>query len=166
MTEVSARLALPLLQAGQAQKEIYHNEALALVDLAVAAAVQAAGANDPPATPTAGQCWIVGDAPTGAWVGHAGALAGWTGGGWRFLAVPEGMPVWVRAEGLWARRGDSSWIIGDLPASSVRVGGVQVLGSRQDAIADPTGGSTIDGEARSALVSILAALRNHGLIAH
>ncbi len=165
MTEASARIALPLLQAGQAQKEIYHNEALALVDIAVAAAAQGAGDNDPPGSPDVGQCWIVGSAPTGVWAGHASALAGWTSGGWRFLAAPEGMTVWLIGSALWARRTAGGWITGDLPASSVRVGGVQVVGSRQSAIVDPAGGSMIDAESRSALVSILAAMRSHGLIA-
>ncbi|MGL4312420.1 MAG: DUF2793 domain-containing protein, partial [Sphingomonas sp.] len=36
MAETTSRLALPLLAAGQAQKEMFHNEALALIDLALA----------------------------------------------------------------------------------------------------------------------------------
>ena len=38
---VSDRLKLPLLAAAQAQKEVTHNEALALADIAVQAVVQA-----------------------------------------------------------------------------------------------------------------------------
>lgn len=34
MTDTSARFALPLILPGQAQKEIFHNEALALLDAA------------------------------------------------------------------------------------------------------------------------------------
>ncbi|MFX4817188.1 DUF2793 domain-containing protein, partial [Acinetobacter baumannii] len=60
MAETTSRLALPLLAAGQAQKEMFHNEALALIDLALAAAVESVGLNTPPATPEDGQCWIVG----------------------------------------------------------------------------------------------------------
>src|SRR3546814_12942418 len=37
----------------------------------------------PPQTPAPGECWIVGDAPSGDWAGWAGALACWTHGGWR-----------------------------------------------------------------------------------
>lgn len=40
-----------------------------------------------------------------------------------------------------------------------------VVGPQEAAIADPTGGATVDAEARAAVVSILDALRNHGLIA-
>ena len=81
MVETSARLALPLLVPGQAQKEMFHNEALATIDLALQASVAAVGTEAPPAAPSPGQCWIVGPRPTGDWAGQAGALAGWTAGG-------------------------------------------------------------------------------------
>ena len=81
----SARLGLPLLAPGQAQKEMTHNEALAAIDLALAASVRAVGLDAPPLSPTPGESWIVGASPTGAWAGQAGALAGWTAGGWRFV---------------------------------------------------------------------------------
>lgn len=44
--------------------------------------------NDPPAdpAPVAGETWIVGNAPTGAWVGREKHLAEWTGVGWVFQA--------------------------------------------------------------------------------
>ena len=68
------RLALPLLQPGQAQKEMGHNEALAALDLIVQPNVVAAGIDTPPTSPESGQCWIVGASPTGAWAGQAGKL--------------------------------------------------------------------------------------------
>ena len=43
MADTSARLNLPLLAPGQAQKELYHNEALTLIDLAVQASVVTVG---------------------------------------------------------------------------------------------------------------------------
>lgn len=46
-----------------------------------------------------------------------------------------------------------------------RVDGVKVVGAQSSAITDPTGGSTVDAEARTAIGSILSALRSHGLIA-
>ena len=165
MTEASTRLALPLLQAGQAQKEVYHNEALTRLDMIVAATVQSIGSDDPPTAPDPGQCWIVGPAPSGAWAGQAGALAGWTPGGWRFVAAPEGTQVWSIADGVWARRSGSGWSIGELPVSSLQVSGVQVVGGRLGGIAGPVGGTTVDAEARTALAAILGALRTHGLIA-
>jgi hypothetical protein len=46
----------------------------------------------------------------------------------------------------------------------VKVGGQQVVGSQAAAIASPSGGATVDAEARTAIDAILAALRAHGLI--
>lgn len=165
MAETSSRFGLPYLQAGQAQKELFHNEALTTIDAMLHAVALSAGENDPPSSPAVGQCWVVGTSPTGAWAGHAGAVAAWTDGGWRFIAPLEGMTVWLVADQLWARRGASGWIIGDVPAQSVRVSGVQVVGARQPAIADPSGGALVDAQARAALMSLLAAARAHGLIA-
>ena len=45
------------------------------------------------------------------------------------------------------------------------VDGLQVVGSRGAAIPTPTGGGTVDAEARTAIGSILSAMRTHGLIA-
>ena len=144
----SARLALPLMQAGQSQKEVTHNEALATIDLVLQASVLSVGDDAPPAAPGPGECWIVGAAPTGDWAGHAGAIAGWTDGGWRFAAPVEGMVAWNAADAGTVRHSGGQWSNGVLPA-----------------IADPAGGSVIDEPARSATAAILAALRSHGLIA-
>ena len=88
----TARLAMPLIQPGQAQKELYHNEALLVADAAVQASVAAVGLDAPPANPAAGACWIVGSAPTGAWAGRAQALAAFTATGWRFIVLQSLTP--------------------------------------------------------------------------
>jgi hypothetical protein len=44
------------------------------------------------------------------------------------------------------------------------LGGQQVVGSRAEAILSPTGGTTIDSEARAIIDQILATMRQHGLI--
>lgn len=165
MTEQSDRYALPLLNAGQAQKELYHNEALAMLDMLTHATVEGHDIDTPPSAPSPGQCWIVGNTPSGAWTGHAGTLAGWTSGGWRFVPARAGMVAWDTGDGYWLHHDGSAWIAGAVPATSLTIGGLQVIGSRQGAIPDPTGGSLVDVEARSATASILAALRAHGLIA-
>jgi hypothetical protein len=51
-----------------------------------------------------------------------------------------------------------------LSGSALLLEGVQVVGARCSAIATPTGGATVDTEARSALDQLLGALRQHGLI--
>lgn len=165
MGETSARLGLPYLAVGQAQKEVTHNEALALIDLALHAGVEAVGANAAPAAPVEGQAWIVGPAPVGAWRGRAQALAGWTGSGWRFVPARDGMAALVRASGLTARFLGGSWVVGDVACRRVVVDGLAILGARRPAIVAPAGGGTVDQEARAAVTAILEALRGHGLIA-
>jgi hypothetical protein len=164
MTDLpTARLALPLLAPGQAQKEMSHNEALARLDAAVQACVVAAGDDSPPVDPAAGQCWIVGETPDGAWAGHARALAAWTAAGWRFVAPFEGMRAWVGEAQGFALFSEDSWTVGAAHGRLI-VDGVQVVGPQAEAIDDPAGGATVDGEARAAIAGILAALREHGLV--
>ena len=58
-------LALPLLAAAQAQKHVTHNEALAALDALVHLSVKERGRNNPPATPTEGDRYLVGSAGIG-----------------------------------------------------------------------------------------------------
>lgn len=161
----SERLALPLLEAGQAQKELFHNEALTLLDMLVQAGAESAGGNATPVAPEPGQCWIVGTSPTGAWAGHSSALAGWTAGGWRFVAPVSGMTIWVADRGHAMLFDGGGWIDSPLRPDGLYFDGMKVVGPALSAIADPAGGTTVDGQARAAIALILTALRNHGLIA-
>jgi hypothetical protein len=163
MTEMTPRFALPLLQPGQAQKEIYHNEALTALDLAVHATVQAVGIDLPPASPAIGACWIVGTSPEGAWEGRADQIAGWTSGGWRFVPPTEGMLAWCVADALWVQHIGDTWVRGRIAAESLWIHGKQVVGARLPAIPPPAGGVNIDAEVRSTVLAILAALEAHGL---
>ncbi|WP_447727941.1 DUF2793 domain-containing protein [Sphingomonas koreensis] len=160
----TARFALPLLHPGQAQKELFHNEALVLADALVQPCVEAIGVDVPPAAPVAGQCWIVGESPSGEWAGAAGSLALWTAGGWRFIPPREGMAAWVAADALGARYAAGAWRRGRLTATRLEIDGEQVVGPREPAIDDPDGGPVVDAEARAAIEAILGALRTHGLI--
>jgi hypothetical protein len=162
----SDRLKLPLLAAAQAQKEMTHNEALALADIAVQAVVQSVGPATVPESPILGQCWIVGAAPGGAWAGQAAAIAAWTSGGWRFVAPFEGMTAWSIADSVTVRRTATSWAIGGLTAATLAIGGQQVIGNRQPRVAQPAGGSTIDVQARAALTAIIVGLESHGLFSN
>ncbi|MEZ0497163.1 DUF2793 domain-containing protein [Sphingomonas sp. IW22] len=162
--ETTLRHALPLIAAGQAQKEMTHNEALARLDMLVmAAAIDLA--DIPPADPVAGECWIVGQSPTGAWSDSAGKLAGWTPNGWRYADPREGMTVWLIASQCVAAWRQGLWRVGEVTATALHIGGQQVVGARQDAIPAPTGGANPDAEARVAIDRILDALKAHGLVA-
>lgn len=160
----TGRWALPLLDAGQAQKEMTHNEALATLDLLVQAAVVAVGVDTPPVSPTVGQCWIVGAAPTGQWAGRAGALAGWTAGGWRFAGPREGQTAWSIADGCDVAYTGGQWRVGRIIATAVVIDGVPVVGPRRPAIPGPAGGTVVDTETRAVVAQVLAALAAHGLI--
>ena len=46
----------------------------------------------PPGSPSAGEVYSIGFSPTGAWVGHDGELALWTGAAWRYFTPMVG---WV-----------------------------------------------------------------------
>lgn len=165
MTDVTSRVSLPYILPGQAQKEMFHNEALLRLDIIVAALVEEEPGNTPPAIPTPGFAYLVGTSPTGAWVGQAANIAAYDTTGWRFVAPLEGWSVWVRSLDLTATFVDGAWETGLLKASRLVIGNNQVVGSRAAAIANPVGGSVIDSEARSAIGSILTMLRGHGLIA-
>ncbi len=136
------RYALPLLFAGQSQKEFYVNEAHALADALLHCAVEGL-ADAPPPDPAEGACWLVGDTPTGAWTGQAGKLASRQPGGWLFVAPRDGMSLLDRVSGQTLRyRG--GWIAPAAPAA-------------------PTGGTTIDAELRAAFGVLVEALAEAGI---
>jgi hypothetical protein len=141
----TARWALPLLAAGQAQKEVTHNEALALIDLILDPLVEVVGATTPPEAPEPGRCWVVGAGASGAWSGQDAMLAGWTAGGWRFAAPQQGGAVRVRATGAVHRWTGAAWLAPPV---------VEPL----------TGGTTTDAEARAAIAMLVDALRAAGLL--
>lgn len=82
-----------------------------------------------------------------------------------FARSPEGMSVHVRSSGTTALFSGGTWTIGTIAGERLVIDGNQVVSARGVAIATPSGGSTVDGEARAAIGDILAALRQHGLIA-
>lgn len=164
MVESTARFALPFILPGQAQKEVFHNEALTALDCALHGCVEGNGAADPPADPQPGASWIVGNLATADWAGRDGALASWTAGGWRFVAPVPGMTVWNKAAGYWLHWTGEDWADGEWPVSKLTIGGVQVVGERLPDVPSPSGGTTIDAEARAAINQLIATLKSHGLI--
>ena len=142
-TSASPRWKIPLLFAGQAQKEVFVNEAHALADALLHPAIEGKS-DDPPAAPAEGESWLIGDAPTGAWADHAGDLASYQAGGWVFAAPRDGVRILDRSTGQEIRyRG--GW---QRPATPV----------------EPTGGTTVDAEARAAIADLVAALIAGGVL--
>ncbi|GAB4290390.1 MAG: DUF2793 domain-containing protein [Roseovarius sp.] len=110
MSEVSARLDLPLIQPSQAQKHVTHNEALQLLDALVQAVVEETGAETPPLTPVTGTLYALGAAPGGEWAGEAGRLALRIPDAWLFITPREGWRVWDRAAGKYRVHRAGAWV--------------------------------------------------------
>jgi hypothetical protein len=163
MSDQSPRFGLPFILPGQAQKELFHNEALVLADAILQAAVEEGPRGAAPSSPEPGQCWIVATGATGAWAQRDSGLAIWTEGGWRFVAPVEGMTVWDKASGVPRQWNGSAWSGGRIACAGLSIAGKAVVGERLGAISSPSGGTIIDAEARAALVAVIAALKSHGL---
>ena len=87
--------------------------------------VQDALLDTPPGSPTAGDVYLVGTSPSGAWSGKAGYLATWTSAAaWSFTAPETGMrvvDVSVDPPAFYFR-GASAWAIEAVPDSGVLAG--------------------------------------------
>jgi hypothetical protein len=129
--------------AGQAQKEVFVNEALARTDMLLHPAILGT-ASTPPASPLEGDCWLVGTTATDAWAGHDGKLAGMQAGNWLFAQPRNGMTVLDLSVGK-NRRYANGW----LTASSVSA---------------PTGGTVVDLQARNSIAGLIAALVAAGIL--
>lgn len=158
------RLGLPFLSAGQAQKELTVNSSLSVLDSLVACAVEEGPRSDPPASPAIGACYLVGEAPTGAWAGKSQCVACYTSGGWQLVDPQPGFRAYVRSSSDFAVFADGAWEIGQIRGSALVIDGQQVVGRRSPPIASPAGGTMVDAEARSTIQNLLVALRRHGLI--
>lgn len=104
-------LNLPLILPQQAQKHVTHNEALRALDCIVQLSVRDRDLSAPPSVPTEGSCYIVAASPTGAWSGHAGQIAAWQDGGWRFYAPAEGWIAWASDEDVLLAWDGAAWIV-------------------------------------------------------
>ena len=162
--ETSDRYSLPFIQAAQAQKELMHNEALAMIDILLHAQAESASLAAPPPGALSGQCWIVAPGASGEWAGNDGKLAAMTSGGWRFVAPRAGMRVAISDEGMAYIYNGTSWSAEAVRSDGYYVDGEKIIGERAGAIPDPTGGASMDSEARTAIINILSVLRGHGLI--
>jgi hypothetical protein len=107
------RLGLPLIQQGQAQKHVTHNEALELLDILVQLTVEAFEAIEPPADAEEGQVWALAAGATGAWLGQDGTLAAWANGGWLFVTPRPGWRA-ARADEVRVWTGEA-WVLPKLP---------------------------------------------------
>ena len=108
MSDETARLHLPYLAAGQAQKHVTLNEGLGKLDALVQLSVAARLAT-PPASPEEGGRWIVATSPTGAWTGRAGQVAERSQGEWLFHVPQPGWRAFVVQERAVLLFVDAGW---------------------------------------------------------
>jgi hypothetical protein len=114
----SARIGLPYLDAAQAQKHVTMNEALALLDVAASARVEAMGAVTPPTSPVDGDANIVGDGAGGDWTNRDGEVAVFLNGGWEFIAPWAGWRLWVADQAGEAFYDGQKWQLAHQPVSA------------------------------------------------
>lgn len=89
-------LTLPLMAAGQAQKHVMHNEALAMLDgLVQLSAIDRRTA--PPAAPAVGARYLIDSAATGIFLGHERHIASFELGGWRYFTPRAGWQLWLQS---------------------------------------------------------------------
>jgi hypothetical protein len=91
---VSQHLALPFLEAGQAQKHVTHNEALRMLDALVHLSVLEI-ASSPPGSPEDGARYIVGDPATDAFAEKESQIAVYEDGAWRFFLPRNGWLAYI-----------------------------------------------------------------------
>ena len=142
LPSTTARHDLPFLFAGQAQKEVFINEALMRIDILLHPAF-VSEADAPPPDPAAGSTYLVAQDATGAWADRTGALAAWTGSAWIFAFPRPGMIARDLSTGHTLFY-DGEW-------------------RRTAAPPEPEGGDTVDIECRAALLSLLDVLRSVGI---
>lgn len=143
-TSATPNIGLPLLLAGQAQKEFFVNQALGILDALHGRTVLASRPAPPPIA-AEGDSYLVTAPAVQAWEGCENHLAIQIGGAWHFVAPLEGMNVFDAEDGntLVYRAG---W-------------------QRADAPAVQAGGAVIDVEARATISQLIQALRTIGIFA-
>lgn len=105
---LTPHLALTLVEPSQSQKEITVNQALSRIDALLNTGAQSMALNTPPAA-AAGDVYIVGESPTGAWAGKARQVA-YYDQIWRFVIPRAGMTLWVADAAMLHSFDGSGWV--------------------------------------------------------
>lgn len=138
----TSHLSLPLLFAGQAQKEPFINQALSVIDALMFGTV-----NDslsvPPIEPPAGSSFRILANATAEWSGHDDEIALWIGNAWEFVPPREGATIFDQTAAIRLRFA-GAWETATEPT-------------------EPTGGTTVDVEARATIAALIGALRTAGI---
>ena len=109
MSETS-NLALPFIEASQAQKHVTHNDALRQLDMLVQVHAVSKNANNPPAIPQEGIVYLVAAGATDDWQAKDDHIAAYQDGVWKFHFPKIGFRVWVEDEAILAIWNGSDWV--------------------------------------------------------
>lgn len=142
-TSRTPKFGLPFLFSGQAQKELYLNEALSLIDVLLHPVIEGT-ATIPPSQPNEGECWIIDSGSADLWIGQDGNIASYQAGSWLFVRPMEGMKVFDKSSST-SRMFSNGWNI-------------------SPTISEPSGGAIVDIEARAVIVALIQYLADLGLV--
>ena len=104
------RLALPFLQAGQALKNITHNEALQRLDASHYLSCSDMAANDLPDEPAANRAVIISETPAASISDRAGQIAVFIANSWIWFTPTSGWTIWDEAAATLRIFNGESWI--------------------------------------------------------
>lgn len=110
MSDETPRLKLPQLASLQEANTVTWNEALAQIDTLVDLYLLGQGSNDPPASPSDGDAYLIGVSPTGAWTGYGGKIAVCLDGAWRFYLPFDGLRVFAADTDTLVVYRDGAWL--------------------------------------------------------
>lgn len=142
-TDTTPRLLLPQLVSLQELNAVTWNEALAQLDAQIDLYFLDQHINTPPSSPSDGDTYLLGDAPTGVWTGYAYKIAVGLDGAWRFYTPFNGLKAFVKTAGTLIVYRDGAWAVvggGDVATKS---GSETLINKTLGATALP-GGGTID----------------------
>lgn len=134
---------LPLLFAGQAQKEFFVNQALSLIDALLQHSV-VSSLDAPPNTVSDGEAFRILAPASAEWIGEEDSLAVSIGGAWHFVRPNAGMMIFDQQHGQHLVF-TTQWEAASSPAT-------------------PNGGSVVDVEARAAINHLIQELERLGFM--
>lgn len=141
----TTNFSLPLLFAGQAQKEFFVNQSLTLVDaLMTNSALDSI--STPPTNPGEGAVYRIVSSADGDWAGHDDEIAIFIGSAWHFVTPKTGQTLFDVQSGAFLHY-NAGWQSPVEPAQA-------------------TGGTTIDTEARQMLAGLVEALQKAGVFSN
>lgn len=101
-------LSIDLVASNQAQKEVTINEAISKIDAILNVGAINIWLDVPPGSPSEGDLYVVGNAPSGAWAENAEEIA-YYNAGWKFIAPKSGMRIWSNDKKLPYIYNGSAW---------------------------------------------------------